>query len=190
MLLFTSLYFSDPSGLNLFLSQFSPFVVQIKNFCSDPGFFLLMLFLARISLAVSVTAVLKVVITESMSVSSLFIMMMILHEQWRHRPGFNDHHLKHSSDWNSQWDPWQTLSEEKNLGHCRNSWCVTEGEDWERYNLNLKDLRNTGTSTTTLRGAWKRQERTRRENSAVRLKKTWGRTTVTGHTNLWKTWPL
>ena len=27
-----------------FLSQFSPFVAQIKNFCSDPGFFLLTMF--------------------------------------------------------------------------------------------------------------------------------------------------
>ena len=27
-----------------FLSQFSPFVIQIKNFCSDPRFFLLMMF--------------------------------------------------------------------------------------------------------------------------------------------------
>ena len=27
-----------------FLSQFSPFVAQIKNFCSDPGFFLLTMY--------------------------------------------------------------------------------------------------------------------------------------------------
>ena len=57
-----------------FLSQFSPFVAQIKNFCSDPGFFLLKI-LQRISLAVSVTTVLKVVIIESMSVPSLFMMV-------------------------------------------------------------------------------------------------------------------
>ena len=43
MLLFTSLYFSDPSDSNRFF-LFSPFVTQIKNFCSDPGFFLLMMF--------------------------------------------------------------------------------------------------------------------------------------------------
>ena len=43
MLLFTSFYFLDPSGSNLF-SQFSPFVAQIKNFCSDLGFFLLTMF--------------------------------------------------------------------------------------------------------------------------------------------------
>ena len=30
--------------LKSFLSQFSPFVTQIKNFCSDPGFFLLTMF--------------------------------------------------------------------------------------------------------------------------------------------------
>ena len=52
--------------------------------------------------------------------------------KWRHRPGFNDYHLEHSSDWNSQWDPWQTSSEEKTLGHCRNFlFCVTEGKNWE-----------------------------------------------------------
>ena len=60
--------------LIFFLSQFSPFVAQIKNFCSDPGFFLLTMF-ARISLTVSVTAVLKVVITESRTASSLFMMV-------------------------------------------------------------------------------------------------------------------
>ena len=35
------------------------------------------------------------------------------HEQRRYRYRFNDRHLQHSSDWNSQWDPWQTSSEEK-----------------------------------------------------------------------------
>ncbi|WP_419616740.1 hypothetical protein [Thiolapillus sp.] len=30
--------------LKPFLSQFSPFVAQIENFCSDPGFFLLTMF--------------------------------------------------------------------------------------------------------------------------------------------------
>ena len=40
MLLFTSLYFSDPS----FLSQSSPFVAQVKVFCSEPGLFLLTMF--------------------------------------------------------------------------------------------------------------------------------------------------
>ena len=40
LMLFTSLYFSDPSGSNFFfLSQFYPLVAQIRNFCSDPGFF-------------------------------------------------------------------------------------------------------------------------------------------------------
>ena len=33
-------------------------------------------------------------------------------EQRRYRYGFNDYHLQHSSDWNSQWDPWKTSSEE------------------------------------------------------------------------------
>ena len=39
-----SLVFLRSSRLKSFLSQFSPFVAQIKNFCSDPGFFLLTMF--------------------------------------------------------------------------------------------------------------------------------------------------
>ena len=34
-----SLVFLRSSRLKSFLSQFSPFVAQIKNFCNDPGFF-------------------------------------------------------------------------------------------------------------------------------------------------------
>ena len=37
LILFTSLYFSDPLGSNHFF-LFSPSVAQIKNFCSDPEF--------------------------------------------------------------------------------------------------------------------------------------------------------
>ena len=51
------------------------------------------------------------------------------------RPGFNDHHLQHSSDWNSQWDPWQTSSEEKALDHCRNSWTVRQKERTEKEKI-------------------------------------------------------
>ena len=36
-----------------FLSQFSPFVAQIKNFCSDPGFFLLMMFARDLNSCIS-----------------------------------------------------------------------------------------------------------------------------------------
>ena len=54
-----------------FLSQFSPFVAQINNHCSDPVFFFFWRCLPRISLAVSITAVLKAVIIESRSVASL-----------------------------------------------------------------------------------------------------------------------
>ena len=54
------------------LYQFSPFVPQIKNFCSDPGFFLLTMF-AKDLTGCSVTTVLKVVITESRSASSLLM---------------------------------------------------------------------------------------------------------------------
>ena len=82
------------------------------------------------------------------------------HEQRRYRHRFNDHHLQHSSDWNSQWDPWQTSSEEKTLDHCRYSLSATKGGNWERKDLNLKDLRNTRKWTTTSRSAWKRQKKT------------------------------
>ena len=62
------------------LSRFSPFVAQMKNFCSEPVFFVFVFLffgrcLPRISLAVLVTAVLKVVIIESMSVSLLLMMV-------------------------------------------------------------------------------------------------------------------
>ena len=39
-----SLVFLRSFRLKSFLSQFSPFVAQIKNFCSDPGFFVLTMF--------------------------------------------------------------------------------------------------------------------------------------------------
>ena len=52
--------------LKSFLSRFSPFIAQIENFCSDPRFFLLTMF---------ATAVLKVVIIESKSVSSLLMLV-------------------------------------------------------------------------------------------------------------------
>ena len=51
-------------------------------------------------------------------------------------------------------------------------------------------LKNTRKWTTTSRGAWKRQKKTGYENSVVRLKKNWGRTTVRGHRNSWNIWPL
>ena len=50
------------------------------------------------------------------------------HEQRRYRHRFNVLHLQHSSDWNSQWDSRQTSSEDKKLGHCRNSWSVRQKE--------------------------------------------------------------
>ena len=58
-----------------FLTHFSPYVVQIKNFCSNPGFFFFRRCLPRISLAVSITAVLKVVIIEYRSVYPLSMMV-------------------------------------------------------------------------------------------------------------------
>ena len=67
------------------------------------------------------------------------------------------------------------------------------GEHWERNDLNLMGLRNTGKWTTTSRGAWKRQQKNKQTKNWIgeqKLKKIWGRTTVRGHSNWWKTWPL
>ena len=50
------------------------------------------------------------------------------HEQWRYRHGLNGHHLQYSSNWNSQWDPWQTSSEEKNLGSLQKDLCYNRRE--------------------------------------------------------------
>ena len=74
MLLFTSLYFSDPSGSSHYF--LSSLILSHKSRISAviQGFFFWRC-LPRISLAVSVTAVLKVVIIESMSVSSLPMMV-------------------------------------------------------------------------------------------------------------------
>ena len=53
--------------------------------------------------------------------------------KWIYKPGFIDNHLQQSSDWNNQWDPWQTSSKEKkNLGHCRNFWSVRQKETTEK----------------------------------------------------------
>ena len=57
------------------------------------------------------------------------------HEQRSYRHRLNDHHLQHSSDWNSQLDPWQTSSEEKILDHCRNSWSVRQKERTEKEKI-------------------------------------------------------
>ena len=83
------------------------------------------------------------------------------HEQRRYRHRFNDHHFQHSSDWNSQWDPWQTSSEEKKPGSLQKSLIyATKGEHWEKKDLSLKDLRNTRKWTTTSIDAWKRLNKT------------------------------
>ena len=67
------------------------------------------------------------------------------YECWRCRHGFNDHQLQHSSNWNSQWDPWQTSSEEKKPGSLQKLFiCATKGENWERRDLNQKDLKING----------------------------------------------
>ena len=79
MLLFTSLYFSDPSGSNLFFLSFSFFSLSLLLYRSRISAVIHGLFywrcLPRTLLAVSVTAVLKVVIIESRFVLSLLIMV-------------------------------------------------------------------------------------------------------------------
>ena len=73
---FTYLVFFRYFRFEYFISQFSPFIAKIKKFRSDPFFsFFPLQCLQRISLAVSVTAVLNVVIIELMPVSSLFMMV-------------------------------------------------------------------------------------------------------------------
>ena len=62
------------------LSQFYPFVTD-QEFLQCPRIFFVCRCLPRISLAVSVTAVLKVVIIESMSISSLFMMARVANFQ-------------------------------------------------------------------------------------------------------------
>ena len=74
MLLFTSLYFLDPSGSNRFC--LSSFLLSHRSRISAvTQVFFFWRCLLRIWLAVSDTAVLKAVIIESRSVSSLFMMM-------------------------------------------------------------------------------------------------------------------
>ena len=69
-----SLYFSNPSGSNLFFDK-SLLLLHLSRISAvNQGYFFWRC-LPRISLAVSVTTVLKVVIIESMSVSSLFMMV-------------------------------------------------------------------------------------------------------------------
>ena len=75
MLLFTSLYFSDPSGSDLFFLSSLLLLHRSRISTVTLHFFFYWRCLPKISLAVSVTAVLKVVIIESMSLSSLFMMV-------------------------------------------------------------------------------------------------------------------
>ena len=74
MLLFTSLYFSDPADTNLLFLSSLLLLHRSRISAVTQSFFFWWCF-PRISLAVSVTAVLKVVIIESMSVSSLLMMV-------------------------------------------------------------------------------------------------------------------
>ena len=58
----------------------------------------------------------------------------------------------------SRWDPWQTSSEKKpkKTGSLQTFLiCATKGENWERKDSNLKDLRHIMKWTTLSWGAWK-----------------------------------
>ena len=67
-----------------------------------------------------------------------------------------EHHLQHSSDK----QPVRSLANivrRKNPGSLQKFLvCATKGENWERKDLSLKDLKNTRKWTTTSKGAWKR----------------------------------
>ena len=68
--------------------------------------------------------------------------------------GFNDHHLQHSCDWNSQCNPWQTPLEgekkRKKPGSLQKFLiCTTKAENWERKDLNLENLGYIGKWKTT-----------------------------------------
>ena len=74
MSLFTSLYFSDPSGSNRFFLSSLLLLHRSIIYAVTQGFFLLTMFAEDLT-GCSVTAVLKVVIIESRSVSSLIMMV-------------------------------------------------------------------------------------------------------------------
>ena len=40
-------------------------------------------------------------------------------ERWGHGHQYHDYHLQYSSDWCSQWDTWEGMSQEKAMGHQR-----------------------------------------------------------------------
>ena len=75
ILLLISLYFSDPSGSNRFFLSSLLFCTDQKIAALTQGYFFSSDDVCHISPAVSITAVLKVVIIESRSVSSLSMMV-------------------------------------------------------------------------------------------------------------------
>ena len=110
------------------------------------------------------------------------------------RHGFSDCHLQYSSDWNSQWDLWQTLSvksKKKDLGHCGNSKSVREKERPSKEKIRTW---RTGEIQGSEQQHQEVPEKGKRKLDSWTVWWDWrkflGRTTVTGHTNKWNTWPL
>ena len=112
------------------------------------------------------------------------------HEQRRYRHRFNDHHLQHSSDWNSQWDSWQTSSEKK-------LWITAEILDLCDKKRELRKKRfepDESEKYKEVNNNIKRCMKKAKENwigeQCREIEKNLRRTTVRGHTNWWETWPL
>ena len=79
----------------------------------------------------------------------------------------------------------------QNLGHCRYSWSVRQKERTETEKIwvwKIWEIQGSEQQRQEVHEKGKRKPD--KECSVVRLKKIRGRTTVRGHTNRWKTWPL
>ena len=171
--------------LKSLLFQFSSLSHRSRISAVIQGFFFC---LPRISLAVSVTAVLKVMIIESMSVSSLLMMVRganlppIIAWRVSNMLGFFSFSRSNlslvrfglliffrrrrkviiSKPWSLPMSAPGKLSVLAMFtpGSLQKfSICATKGENWERKDSSLKDLRNIRQWTTS-RGAWKRLKKT------------------------------
>ena len=84
------------------------------------------------------------------------------HEQRRYRHRFNDITTFNTAMTETASDILRKYRQkEKNFGSLKKFLiCATKGENWERKDLSLKDLRNTRKWITISRGAWKRLKKT------------------------------
>ena len=92
-------------------------------------------------------------------------------EQWRHRHGFNDHHLQHSSDWNCQWDPLANIVRRKHPGSLQEflMWkkrFKPEGsEKYKEVNNNIKRWMKEGKKNSIRKQCDDSEETLRKNNS-------------------------